>query len=132
MDENHPPCDKIYLRTIRTHLHGLKNPYVNQNHLELSPAKVQYARGPPGSLPAKRSAQEVGQKFDRTPSSAEPTLHPLVICFHVYAPDDSPTAVMRGSGLNRLPSRHYNTVKGGEALTLKRTQLECSTTHFDI
>lgn len=55
MEENHPPCDKKHLQGT-TCLRGLEAPHVNQNHLELSPTKVQHVWGPPGSLLAGGAA----------------------------------------------------------------------------
>nr|AAX96242.1 hypothetical protein LOC_Os11g25970 [Oryza sativa Japonica Group]ABA93312.1 hypothetical protein LOC_Os11g25970 [Oryza sativa Japonica Group] len=48
-----------------------------------------------GGIPNKnRGMTEVAQKFSRTGSLPELTSAPLVICFHVYALDDSRMAVM--------------------------------------
>nr|BAD33451.1 hypothetical protein [Oryza sativa Japonica Group]BAD33727.1 hypothetical protein [Oryza sativa Japonica Group] len=37
----------------RTRIHKLEDPHVNQNHQQLNPTKIQYAKGPPGSPPVE-------------------------------------------------------------------------------
>jgi hypothetical protein len=52
---------------------------------------VQHVGDPLGNLPA----EGVVGRWAR--SSAEPTSAPLDICLHIYSPDGSPMAVIRGS-----------------------------------
>jgi hypothetical protein len=59
----------------RTRIHKLEDPHVNQNHQQLNPTKIQYAKGPPGSPPVE------GRSRGGPKESVEPLGRPNCLSF---------------------------------------------------
>ncbi len=109
MRQNTPPDN-------RTRLRGLEGLHLNQNHLNLSPIKVQYIRGPPGILPAEGVTRRWAKGVSQT----------LVWPNHLCLLMKSKWRLCRVPGMDNCHNRHRMAIKVGAYFTVKTHNLSSS------
>lgn len=123
MRQNTPPDN-------RTRLHGLESPHVNQNHLSLSPTKVQYIGGPPGILLAEGVAGRWAKGVSRT------LVRPNHLCLLSPFADTcrlsmkSKWRLCRVPGMDNCHNCHRMAIKVGAYFTVKTHNLSSSRVQF--